>query len=48
MLTRLITTTYHRFAITKFSSEVQKEIFPTAPQLNQPQIIDTQTREEYR
>ena len=48
MLTRLITTTYQRFAITKFSSEVQKDIFPTAPQLNQPQIIDTQTREEYR
>lgn len=48
MLTKLITSTVQRMGLTKFSPEIMQEIFPTAPQLNQPQIIDTHTREEYR
>ena len=48
MLTRLITLSYQKMAMTKYSQNVVKEILPTAPHLNKPQVIDTQTREEYR
>lgn len=48
MLTRLISSTVYRFGLTKYSPEVIEHIFPTAPQLNNPQIVDTETREQYR
>ncbi len=48
MLTKLIDRTFTRFALTKYSPEVTAEILPTAPHLNKPQVVDTESRENYR
>ncbi len=48
MLSKIITRTVNRFAITRYSQQINDEVLPTAPQLNRPQVIDTHTREQYR
>lgn len=48
MITQLIRVTFNRFAITKFSEEITDRILSTAPHLNQPQVVDTQSRECFR
>jgi hypothetical protein len=44
MLQRLFNNSVYRFGLTKFSQDVTNSVLPTAPQLNKPQVIDTQTR----
>ena len=44
MTSRLVTRSCWRFAISKFSPEIESSVLPTAPQLNSPQVIDTKTR----
>jgi dihydropyrimidine dehydrogenase (NADP+) len=48
MLSKLIIRSLFRFALTKFPKEVAETVLPTAPQLTRPQVVDTQTREQYR
>ena len=48
MLQRLFNNSVYRFGLTKFSQDVTNSVLPTAPQLNKPQVIDTQTRQQYR
>lgn len=48
MLSKVITSSFQRFSLTKFSQQITEDILSTAPQLQQPQVIDTQAREKYR
>jgi len=44
MLQKIIQRSFFKFGLTKFDPEVVKNILPTAPQLNKPQVISTEQR----
>ena len=44
MLAKVIHKSLCRFAISKYSQEIVEQILPAAPQLNKPQVIDTEAR----
>lgn len=44
MLSKVIARTLRCFGLTKFSPEVAASVLPTAPHLNKPQVVDTETR----
>lgn len=44
MLSSFIHRSFKKFSLTKYSEDILKAVFPTAPQLNKPQVIDTEAR----